>query len=492
MADAVQGIDPRTGRPTGEPVPYTTPGELDALASAATAALEPWAASAAAARAAALDLVADRLDASAGKLVEIADSETGLGATRLSGEVTRTSNQLRLFGEVLRDGGHVEAIISLASATRPDVRRMLVARGPVAVFAASNFPFAFSVAGGDTASALAAGCPVIVKAHEGHPATSAAVAGVVSAALDEAGAPAGTFGIVYGPPIGAPLVLHPAVCAVGFTGSLRGGRALFDIAVGRPDPIPFYGELGSINPVVVLPSAAAVDAERIATGYAASLTMGTGQFCTNPGLTFVPDGGPLLDAIAAAISAAPGGPMLTRRMRDAYAEHPAWDRLAVLAEGSPSDDAFGAVPEVRHTDLRTFSADFDALVEERFGPAGLIVRYPSVDDLVAVLDRLPGSLTASVHAGDADADAAARVTPVLRRRAGRLIMNGWPTGVAVCWAMHHGGPWPATTDARYTSVGATSIGRWLVPVAYQDWPDGLLPAELQRANPLNIPRRTDG
>ena len=493
MADEVQGIDPRSGKPTGEPIPYTTSAELDEMAALASAAFGPWSATSAARRAGALDLVADRLDESVDKLVEIADGETGLGAPRLPGEVSRTSNQLRLFAEVLRGGAYVEAIISPADAAkaRPDVRRMLVARGPVAVFSASNFPFAFSVAGGDTASALAAGCPVIVKAHEAHPATSAAVADIVGSALIEAGAPAGTFGIVYGPPISGPLVRHPAITAVGFTGSLHGGRALFDLAAARPDPIPFYGELGSINPVVVLPEAAAREADRIAAGYAASMTMGTGQFCTNPGLLFVPEGAPVLDRIAREISASTGGPMLTGRMCEAYAGHTAWDRLDVLAEGSASHDAFGAKPEVRHVDLAGFAADLQALTEERFGPAGLVVRYSSLDDLLAVLARLPGSLTASIQAGDSDGPAAARVAPVLRRLAGRLIMNGWPTGVAVCWAMHHGGPWPATTDARHTSVGATSIGRWLVPVAYQDWPDELLPAELQRANPLGITRRTE-
>ena len=494
MADAVQGIDPRTGRPTGEPIPYTARDELDAVVASAAAAFDAWAATPSAGRAAALGLIADRLDEAADKLVEIADAETGLGAARLAGEVTRTSNQLRLFGEVLRDGGYVEAIVSEATTTppRPDVRRMLVPRGPVAVFSASNFPFAFSVAGGDTASALAAGCPVVVKAHEAHPATSAAVAGLVAAALREAGTPEGTFGVVYGPPAGAPLVQHPAITAVGFTGSLRGGRALFDLAVARPDPIPFYGELGSLNPVVVLPDAAERDAERIASGYAGSLTTGTGQFCTKPGLLFVPDSAPLLDRIAEAVGATPGGPMLTARMRDAFADDSAWQGLPVLAEGGVSDAAFGARPQARLAELSGFAADLDALTEERFGPAGLVVRYRSVDELLRVLAHLPGNLTGSVHATDADAAAAARVAAVLRRKAGRLIMNGWPTGVAVCWAMHHGGPWPSTTDARHTSVGATSISRWLVPVAFQNWADELLPSELQRANPLGIPRRTEG
>lgn len=490
MVDVVQGIDPRTGQPVGEPVEYTERERLDEIAAQALVAFDDWAATPAAERAAALALVADRLDEASGKLVEIADAETALGEARLTGEVTRTTNQLRLFAQVLRDGGYLDAIISPADPlrTQPDVRRMLVPRGPVAVFAASNFPFAFSVAGGDTASALAAGCPVIVKAHEAHPATSAAVAGVVGAALAEAGAPPGTFGVVYGPPIGSALVQHPAIAAVGFTGSLRGGRALFDLAVRRPDPIPFYGELGSINPVVVLPEAAARDAEAIAAGYAGSLTLGTGQFCTNPGLLFVPEDPALLAALAAAIGATEGGPMLTARMAEAYRGHAAWDRLEVLAKGTGGE----VVPEVRQLTLVTFAANIDLLTEERFGPAGLVVRYSSLDGLLEVLRRLPGSLTASVHARESEYAAAGQVGAVLARRAGRLIMNGWPTGVAVCWAMHHGGPWPATTDAHYTSVGATAIGRWLVPLAYQNWPDELLPVALQDVNPLSIPRHTEG
>lgn len=490
MVDVVQGINPRTGSPVGEPVEYTERERLEEIAAQALVAFGEWAAAPAADRAAALAVVADRLDDASGKLVEIADAETALGGARLSGEVTRTTNQLRLFADVLRDGAYLDAIISPADPLRsqPDVRRMLVPRGPVAVFAASNFPFAFSVAGGDTASALAAGCPVIVKAHEGHPATSAAVAGIVGAALAEAGAPPGTFGVVYGPPVGSTLVQHPSIAAVGFTGSLRGGRALFDLAVRRPDPIPFYGEMGSINPVVILPEAAARDADTIATGYAASLTLGTGQFCTNPGLLFVPEDPALLDALASAIGATQGGPMLTERMADAYRGHLAWNRLDMLAEGTGGD----VVPEVRHLALVTFAANIDLFSEERFGPAGLVVRYSSLDGLVEALRRLPGSLTASVHAHESEYVAAGRVATVLANKAGRLIMNGWPTGVAVCWAMHHGGPWPATTDARYTSVGATAIGRWLVPVAYQNWPDELLPAPLQAANPLSIPRRTEG
>jgi NADP-dependent aldehyde dehydrogenase len=249
--------------------------------------------------------------------------------------------------------------------------------------------------------------------------------------------------------------------------------------------------LGSVNPVVVLPGAASAKSAEIAAGYAASLTTGTGQFCTNPGLMFVPTDSPLLAHVADAVSASHGGAMLTDRISTAYRSFSNWDQLELVAAGSASAAAFTAQPEVRGVELAEFAGNLTELTEERFGPAGLIVSYSVLDELVAVLDRLPGSLTASVHATATDTAAAIRVTNVLKHRAGRLIMNGWPTGVAVYWPMHHGGPWPASTDARHTSVGATAIDRWLTPVAFQDWPDELLPDELRRANPRQIPRRTE-
>ncbi|GAA4428401.1 aldehyde dehydrogenase (NADP(+)) [Actinokineospora soli] len=379
-----------------------------------------------------------------------------------------------MFARVVRGGAHVDAILSPGP---PDVRRMLQPIGPVAVFSASNFPFAFSVAGGDTASALAAGCGVVVKAHEAHPRTSEAVA----ALLASVGAP---VALVHGFEAGRALVEHPLIRAVGFTGSLRGGRALFDLAAGRADPIPFYGELGSVNPVVVLPGAAAERPAEIADGYAASLTLGTGQFCTNPGLLFVPEDSALLDEISRAVATTSGGPMLSAKIRDAYlgADSP----LPVLAEGTAAAGAWSVRPRVSTVAAKDFTPD---LAEETFGPAGLVVTYRDTDELVAVLSAVPGSLTGSVHA--APANPAAAVADVLRTRVGRLVFNGWPTGVAVNWAMHHGGPWPATTAPAHTSVGATAIRRWLVPVAYQDWPDALLPPELQDANPLDIPRLTE-
>ncbi|MEV7154557.1 aldehyde dehydrogenase (NADP(+)) [Streptomyces misionensis] len=491
----LRGISPRTGEPVGDPVPVSTARDVDAAARAAARAFPVWSALPAADRAAALDAAADALDAAREELVAVADAETALGEVRLTGEVGRTSGQLRLFAEVLRDGGHVQAVLTPAdpAAGRPDVRRMRQAIGPVAVFSASNFPFAFSVAGGDTASALAAGCPVVVKAHEGHPATSVAVARVVAGALRDAGAPDGVLGLVAGFEAGAALVRHPAVKAVGFTGSQSGGRALFDLAAARPEPIPFYGELGSVNPVVVLPDAAARRTAEIADGYARSLTLGTGQFCTNPGLLFVPEDGPLADAVAAAVGATATGAMLTAGMRDGYrARVAALDEaagLVPLASGGTNDDSFAVAPRVWRCSLASFADRLDTLAEECFGPAGLVVTYPDPDALAEVLAALPGSLTGSVHATAGDTAAAARVAAVLRHRVGRLVHNGWPTGVAVCWAMHHGGPWPSTTAPLHTSVGATAIDRWLVPVAYQDWPDELLPPELQDANPLGIPRR---
>ncbi|RJQ68505.1 aldehyde dehydrogenase (NADP(+)) [Pseudonocardiaceae bacterium YIM PH 21723] len=483
----VQGYDPRTGSPTGDPVPATSADEVDATVSAAVQAHPGWSGLPRERRAEILEDLAAALDGRVDDLVAVADAETALGETRLRGEVGRTTGQLRMFAGVLRHGGYVDAIISPAdpAKARPDVRRMLQPLGPVAVFAASNFPFAFSVAGGDTASALAAGCPVVVKAHEAHPRTSALVAEVADAVL-----PAGVLSLVSGFDAGPILVRHPDIRAVGFTGSLAGGRALFDLANARTEPIPFFGELGSVNPVVVLPGAAGERPAELAEGYAGSLTLGAGQFCTNPGLLFVPEQEPLLAAIEDAVRAKAGGLMLSAKIRDGYVSHV--DGLtAELGDGvtgSAADGAWAVAPHVWRIPAAAL-IERPKLTEEVFGPAGLIVTYRDLDELLAALRVVPGSLTGAVHASGAESADAATVLGALR--AGRLIWNGWPTGVAVCWAMHHGGPYPATTAAAHTSVGATAIGRWLSPVAYQDWPDELLPPELRAANPLNIPRLTE-
>ena len=475
----IQGFDPRTAEPVGEPVAETTDAEVDEIVTAALAAAPAWGAGTALAqRATALEAVADALDDRAGELAVIADTETALGGERLIGEVARTTTQLRMFADVLRSGS-AEGVI-------PDLRRINRPVGPVAVFAASNFPFAFSVAGGDTASALAAGCPVVVKAHEAHPVTSDLTAEIVTGALASAGAPAGVFGLVHGVQAGLQLLRHPDIAAAGFTGSTAGGLALARICAERPVPIPFYGELGSVNPCVVLPGAAFARPAEVATGYAGSLTLGTGQFCTNPGLLFVPEDVGLLSAISEAVGACAGGPMLSGRIfagyEDAVAEAQDHPGVTELAAGQPGPGPWGATPRVFQVTLKEFAADLGALSRERFGPAGLVITYPSVPDLLPVLAALPGNLAGTVHADQEspeDLDLARQVVAVLEQVAGRLVFNGWPTGVAVAAAQHHGGPWPATTMPAYTSVGTAAIRRWLVPVAYQNFPPELLPPGLR-------------
>jgi NADP-dependent aldehyde dehydrogenase len=475
----IHGYNPRTGQPVGE-VAETTGAEVDGFVEAAARAFPRWAASAR--RAEALEAIADALDAAAGELVAIADAETALGTARLTGEVARTTGQLRLFAQVVRDGGYLEATVSPAAGAAPDLRRINRPLGQVAVFAASNFPFAFSVAGGDTASALAAGCPVIVKAHEGHPGTSELTARIVGEALAGAGAPQGTFALTHGVDAGLALLSHPAITAAGFTGSTKGGLALAKVCAERKVPIPFFGELGAVNPVVVLPGAASARPAEIASGYAGSLTLGAGQFCTNPGLLFVPETSPLLAAIADAIAESAGGPMLSERIfggyQDAVAEARAHPAVASLAEGTRGEGPWGATPHVFQTTAKEFAADPEVLSRERFGPAGLVITYPSVEELLSVLPELSGNLVAAVHAEAADLEQARRVISLLERIAGRIVVNGWPTGVAVVAAQQHGGPWPATTAPASTSVGSAAIRRWLVPVAYQDFPPELLPDPL--------------
>lgn len=488
----MRAIDPRTGKPLEPEVPDATAEDVDKAAVAAHKAGEKWRGLTPDERAGVLESVSVAIEDAADELWALADQETALGESRLRGEIARTAGQFRLFAAVLRDGGYVDAVIDHAdpdaTPPRPDVRRM---NGPlpgvVAVFAAGNFPFAFSVAGGDTASALAAGCPVVVKAHPGHPLTSIRTAEIVRSALPDAA----LLGLVHGVPAGGNLVQHPDVEACGFTGSVAGGRAIAQLIAERDRPIPFFGEQGSVNPVVVLPSAVAGGAQEVAAGFAGSLTLGVGQFCTNPGLLFVPDDPTVLGAIKDHVEQAAGGPMLAERIRDGYLS--GLERLSALqplAHGQSGSGEFAVRAEVVTTDMATFAAGLPDLAEECFGPAAVVVTYRDPADLPDVLDALPGSLTATVHA--ADPVEATAVVAVLRQRAGRLIWNGWPTGVAVCWAMQHGGPWPASTNASHTSVGAAAIQRWLTPTAYQAWPPDLLPPALRDDNPLGIVRRVDG
>ncbi|REJ07487.1 aldehyde dehydrogenase (NADP(+)) [Microbacterium bovistercoris] len=471
----------------------TTPAELDALVAAASAAAPVWLTSAADTRAAWLRAIADGLDAAADELVPIADRETRLGETRLRGEVARTTGQLRLFATVVEEGSYLELTVDDAdtSAGRPELRRLLTGVGPVAVFSASNFPFAFSVCGGDTASALAAGNPVIVKAHSGHPELSRRTAAIAAEALRAAGAPAGSLALVEGRDAGNALVQHPVVQAAGFTGSLSGGRALFDLAVGRPDPIPFYGELGSINPVVLTPAAVAARGAELAAGLAASFTLGSGQFCTKPGVVFVPADAGFEASLAAAAADTSGGPLLTERITDAF---PAGvgaltsdPSVAVVGYGAETAD--GARPVVLSTDAAAVAARPQVLLEEVFGPATLLVRYADEAELHAALRAVPGSLTATLHAEASDE--VGETLELLQSRAGRMLFSGWPTGVTVTWSQQHGGPWPATTSL-HTSVGATAIRRFLRPVVFQDAPARLLPPELRDESLARLPHRRNG
>ncbi|MGC9669044.1 aldehyde dehydrogenase (NADP(+)) [Planosporangium sp. 12N6] len=500
---ADQGMNPHTGEPVGSPVPHTPDAEVDRLARAAAAAAPELAALPVSRRIELLRAVAAALEAARDELVPLADAETGLGAARLGGELTRTRVQLDMFADVVAEGSFHEATIDLPDpdalpAPRPDLRRMLIPLGPVAVFSASNFPFAFSVAGGDTASALAAGCPVVVKAHSGHPGLSVRTGEIVADALRAAGAPAGTFAVIHGTGAGKTLVRHPAIQAAGFTGSLGGGRALYDLANSRPDPIPFYGELGSLNPAVITPGAIASRGTEVLEGFVGSFTMGAGQFCTKPGLLFLPKGHGLDDALAAAVAAARVGPLLNARIHAGYGEVAA--ALAavegvrpVVAPAAVDDAGYRVSPVLLAVSATDLVARADALLEECFGPAALVIEYGSAEELTAALDALPGALTATVHADPAtEADLVRTLVDRFAGRAGRVIFDGWPTGVAVTWAMQHGGPWPATTNALHTSVGATGIRRWLRPVSYQSVPDEFLPDVLRDANPLGIPRRVNG
>lgn len=498
-----QGHDPRTGAPVGEPVPHTQPAALDRACRAAAAAAPALAALPLAARADLLRAVAEALGAEEQAIVAIADAETALGDGRLRGELVRTRVQLEMFADAVLEGSFLEVVIDLPDpaalpAPRPDLRRILRSLGPVAVFAASNFPLAFSVAGGDTASALAAGCPVIVKAHPGHPGTSALVGRLVADALAKAGAPEGCFAVVHGVEAGRALVAHPAIAAAGFTGSLRGGRALFDLANGRPDPIPFYGELGALNPVVVSAGALARRADEIVAGFVGSFTLGSGQFCTKPGLLFLPTGHGLTDRLAAAVGAVQIGPLLNAQIQDGF-RRTAADLGGVpgvrrLAERPAAETVGYAVPPVLFAVAATdLVAHADEVLEECFGPAALVVEYASQAELFDAIDAVPGSLTAGLHVDEAtEPDLTEALLERLTTRAGRVIFGGWPTGVAVTWAMQHGGPWPATTAPLHTSVGVTAVRRFLRPVSYQGVPDSALPAPLRNANPLGIPRRVNG
>lgn len=475
------------------------PTPTDDLVTRAVRAGEQWARTPANQRATVIGAVADALDAAAEDLVPIAQRESHLPQARLRGELIRTTFQLRLLAASAAAGEHLDVRIDHADqdwpmgAPRPDLRRSCVPLGPVVVFAASNFPFAFSVAGGDTASALAAGCPVIVKAHGGHPDLSDATAAVITEALAHADAPDGLFALVHDPADARAVLTHPDVKAGAFTGSIPAGRALFDIAQGRPEPIPFYGELGSVNPVFVTARAAASRAAKIVEGFIGSFTLGAGQFCTKPGVLLVPADSQLTTLVRQASLPAPAALLNDQitaghqRVLDALTAHPG---VTVLAGGDPSASDPPA-PTVLATTVDDLLKDADGVLTECFGPTALVVTYREESELLDVAAVLDGQLTATL-AAEVDDPIVPALTAALTHKVGRLLWNQWPTGVSVTYAQHHGGPYPATTAPATTSVGTAAIGRFVRPVAWQGFPEELLPEELREQSNLDIPRRIDG
>ena len=452
-----------------------------------------------------LERIADEIVALGDALLERAHQETALPLARLTGERGRTVNQLKMFAALVREGSWVDARIDRALPDRqplpkPDLRRMLLPLGPVGVFGASNFPFAFSVAGGDTASALAAGCPVVVKAHPAHPGTSEMTAQAVLAAANATGMPEGVFSLLHGlKDTGIALVSHPLLQAVGFTGSLGAGRALFDAAAKRERPIPVYAEMGSVNPVFVLPGAVRERGEKIAEGLAQSVTMGVGQFCTNPGLVVSLKDQTLADFATKAgekIAQTPPGSMLYAGICQAYGEGIArlQTTTGVKQESAVASTAQGAQTQANAALFSTSAQTFlqtPHLAHEVFGPSSLLVACDTTEELEAVARGLEGQLTVTIHGTPDDLRSHHNLIAILETKAGRLLFNGFPTGVEVCPSMQHGGPYPATTDSRTTSVGTAAIYRFARPVCYQDFPADVLPPELQDANPRNIWRLVD-
>lgn len=483
-----------------------TPVAVDQAMVAAGKAFPAYAACSPKKRSALLKAIATAIEALGEPLLRRAQEETGLPLTRLAGERARTCTQLRLFAQVVREGSWVDARIDPAlpdrqPLPRSDLRRMLRPLGPVVVFGASNFPLAFSVAGGDTASALAAGCPVVVKAHPAHPGTSEMVGSAIIQALQECDLPPGIFSLVHGgAAVGVGLVKHAATAAAGFTGSHRAGRALFDAAAARARPIPVFAEMSSLNPVFLLPGALRDRAGELVRGLTASFTLGVGQFCTKPGIVLAVQG-PELDSfvqlLTPSVQSTRCATMLTPDIGATFAH--AIARIAALpgikllasAPGSPDERRSEGQPSVALTSGEYFLAHPELAVEV-FGPFTLVVAVRSLEEMIACAQQFDGQLTATVHGQPADLASTGPLLAELEQKAGRLIINGFPTGVEVCPAMNHGGPYPATTDTRFTSVGTAALLRFARPVCFQDFPDELLPPELQNTNPCQIMRLVNG
>lgn len=493
-----RGYNPAAGEELEPTYTDATEEELDEALDLAEEAFEAYREVDPDQKAAFLRRIADEILELGDELIERAAAETGLTKGRLMGERGRTVGQLRLFADVVEEGSWVDARID----TEPGVRRMLIPIGPVVVFGASNFPLAFSVAGGDTASALAAGCPVVFKAHPAHPGTSELVGRAVVDAAEATGMPEGVFSLVHGTSheVGLYLVRHPLTRAVGFTGSLKGGRAIFDAATSRDEPIPVYAEMGSINPVFVLPSALEADSDSIAEGLVESITLGVGQFCTNPGL-IIGLGGDHLEGFAQKVAVntedTSAGTMLYPGIRESFEagiqKFQGIGGVEVLARAKdrPEPEKTEAAASVLLTDDEIVLSNHD-LQDEVFGPSSLVVRCSSPARMEAVARSLDGQLTASIHGTEDDLREHQALVDILQRKVGRLIFNDFPTGVAVCHAMHHGGPYPATTDVRTTSVGTAAIERFARPICYQAFPDETLPEALRDRNPRGIWRLVDG
>ena len=491
-AETFRAVDPRNGAELEPGFSVSGSEDVARACELAADAFDSYRTTSSEERARFLETAAQIISALGSTVTDRAEAETGLTQARLTGELGRTCNQLKLFAEELRSGRWQgirkdPALPDRKPAPRPDLRLRKIPLGPVAVFGASNFPLAFSVAGGDTASALAAGCPVIVKAHPAHPGTSELVAGAIVAAIKDCGLPEGVFSMVAGPgnALGAELVANPRIKAVGFTGSRRGGLALMEIAANRPEPIPVYAEMSSINPVVLLPDALDSRAEAIADGFLNSVTLGVGQFCTNPGLVIALESAGLDRFIAAArkgLADRDAATMLTGGIHAAYAKGisalRSGETVELLALGRVGANQNCGQAFLFAVKAKEFLED-PALAQEVFGPSSIVVRCSNSNELRAVLEALEGQLTATLHMEDGDAPLAKTLLPILERRVGRIIANGWPTGVEVAHAMVHGGPFPATSDGRSTSVGTLAIERFLRPVCYQDIPQTLLPDELR-------------
>jgi len=456
-------------------------------------------------KAAFLEAIAEEIKALGEQLIDTCCAETALPQGRIEGERGRTVNQLLMFAGMLREGSWLDARIETADSSRtpvpkPDIRYMHVGLGPVVVFGASNFPLAFSVAGGDTASALAAGCPVIVKVHSAHPATGELVGKAIQRAAKKSRMPDGVFSMLHGDGavVGTLLVKHKSIKAVGLTGSFKAGKALFDIASRRDEPIPVYAEMGSTNPVFVLPEAMRLNKEKITQGFSASVTLGVGQFCTNPGMLLYENSAGAAEftcQLKEEFEKTSGGAMLTETIFRSYsqgvAHHAAQPKVEVLANGVRVDGVNRAHPVLFRTNGSALGEHTD-LAEEVFGPTSLVVELKSKNEMLAAARSLSGHLTATVHGTEKELAAYQDLLEILEQKAGRVVINGFPTGVEVCHAMVHGGPYPATTDGRSTSVGTASIFRFTRAVCYQSMPQALLPAELQNENPLNIWRLVNG